>query len=196
MAGLSRNYCECDFANRADYSAFNTSNAEGSLLAGVNLQPFIPALFLAKNDVPKAFRIEAMGILGTTSTPTLIFQLRLGTTLGSSYLSGTSLGVSAAITTQSGVSNKWWRLAHDFTCTIPGLGSTNCTLSGSGKVESPGGFATPFVYPLEPTTPDTATWTCTIDGSLTQYLQLSATWSASSASNTITCKSLRFLCLN
>ena len=197
MSGLTQTYAEAPFVNYADYTAFNTSTAEGSLLAGVNRQPYIPALFLGSQlAVGKAFTIEASGVLSTTSTPTIIFQLRLGTTLGSTFLSGTSIGVSAAITTQSGVSNKWWYLRFDFTCNTPGLGSTNATLSGDGFVESPGGFASPFIYPLEPTTPDTATWTSTIDGSVTQYLNASVTWSASSSSNTITCKKLRMFCWN
>jgi hypothetical protein len=197
MGGLTQSYSELFFANAADYTAFNTSSSEGSLLAGVNKQPIIPALFLAGNQaVGKTFRFEASGVLGTTSTPTIIFQCRLGTTLGSSYLSGTSVGVTAAITTASGVSNKWWYLCLDLACYTPGIGSTNCTLSGAGYVMCPGGFASPFFYPLEPTTPDTATWTAAIDGSVTQYFNLSVTWSASSSSNTITCKNLRAGCLN
>jgi hypothetical protein len=197
QGGLTQTYSELFSANSQDYTAFNTSSSEGSLLAGVNRQPAIPALFLSSTQAfGKAFRFEASGVLGTTSTPTITFQCRLGTTLGSSFLSGTSVGVSAAITTQSGVSNKWWYLCLDLTCYVPGLGSTNCTLSGAGYVLSPAGFASPFAYPLEPTTPDTATWTSTIDGSVTQYFNLSATWSASSASNTITCKNLRAFCLN
>ncbi len=77
------------------------------------------------------------------------------------------------------------------TCRTVGTGTGNSTLSGAGYVQSPGGFASPFVYPLEPTTPDTATWTQTFDNSLTYFINLSVTWSASSASNTITCKALR-----
>ncbi len=104
--------------------------------------------------------------------------------------------MTAAITTASGVSNQLWFLKLDLTCFTPGIGSTNCTLSGGGYVMSPGGFASPFVYAIEPTTPDTATWTSTIDGSLTQYLNLSVTWSSSSSSNTIRVKNLRAFAWN
>lgn len=180
------------FVNISDYTAFNTSSAEGSLLAGgSNEQPIIPATFFAnKQGHHRAIRIEASGVLGTTSTPTVIFQVRLGTTSGSTFLSGTSVGVSAAITTASGVTNKWWQLCLDLQCNTVGIGTGNTTLSGAGYVMSPGGFASPFIYALEPTTPDTATWTATIDNSLTYYVNVSATWSSSSASNTITCKRL------
>lgn len=187
---LTGTVAEVFYQNRADFTAFNTSSAEGSLLAGLNEQPVIPALFFHAHE-RRTVTIEAAGILGTTSTPTIIFQVRFGTTAGSSFLSGTSVGVTAAITTQSGVTNQYWFLRLDMTCNTPGLGSGNTTLSGAGYVMSPGGFASPFSYPLETSTPPTATWTATIDGSVTQYVNLSVTWSASSASNTITCKSLR-----
>lgn len=190
-------WTELLFSNRADYTAFNSSAAEGSLLAGLNQQPVIPALFFDGNrGFGKGVRLEAAGVLGTTSTPTITFQVRLGTTVGSSYLSGTSAAVSAAITTQSGVSNKWWYLSLTLLCNTPGQGTGNTTLSGAGYVTSPGGFASPFTYALEPTTPDTATWTVAVDDTVTQYINLSVTWSASSASNTITCKSLTLTGLN
>ena len=196
-SGVTQTYTELIFKNTADYTAFNTSTAEGSILGGTNEQPVIPAFAMwANNTAGKVFQIRAKGVLGTTSTPTIIFQVRLGTTIGSSFLSGASLGVSAAITTQSGVSNKFWELDFDMVCYTPGLGSGNGTLSGAGKVLSPGGFASPFAYALEPTTPDTATWTQTFDPSVTQYLNLSATWSASSSSNTITCKYLEVILKN
>jgi hypothetical protein len=188
-SGLTGTWSECFFRNKADYTAVNTTASEASLLAGQNQQPTLPALFFDQQPF-RSVGFLARGILGTTSTPTIVFQTRLGTTVGSSTLSGTSCGVSAAITTASGVSNKWWEMRLDLTCTVPGQGSTNCTLSGAGYVSSPGGFASPFVYALEPTTPDTATWTLTLDDSVTQYFNLSVTWGTSSASNTITAKQL------
>lgn len=196
-SGTTGTWSELAFINTADYSAFNTSASEGSLLAGVNEQPVIPALFFFnKQGRHRVIDIYANGILGTTSTPTIIFQYRLGTTSGSSFLSGTSVGVSAAITTASGVSNKYWESHLRLQCNTTGIGTGNTTLSGSGTVTSPGGFASPFIYALEPTTPDTATWTATIDNSITYYLNLSVTWSASSASNTITLKHLGMMGLN
>ncbi len=188
-SGLTGTWSECFFRNKGDFTAVNTTASEASLLAGQNQQPTIPALFFDQQPF-RSVGFLARGILGTTSTPTIIFQARLGTTVGSSTLSGTSCGVSAAITTASGVSNKWWEARLDLTCTVGGQGTTNATLSGAGYVSSPAGFASPFVYALEPTTPDTATWTLTIDDSVTQYFNLSVTWGTSSASNTITAKQL------
>jgi hypothetical protein len=194
--GLTQTYTELFYQNRADFTAFNTSSSEGSIItSSVGDQPAIPALYFAGRE-RRSILIEASGIIGTTSTPTIIFQVRLGTTAGGSYLSGTSVGVTAAITTSSGVSNKLWRLRLQLTCNTPGIGTGNATLSGAGTVWSGGGFASPFEYAIEPTTPDTATWTSTIDAGLTQYLNLSATFSASSASNTITTKNLSVWGLN
>lgn len=182
------------FENRADYTAFNTSASEGSILTGLNLQPTFPAGFW--DDFGKAVKIEASGILGTTGTPTIIYQARLGTTVGAASLAGGSVGVSVAITTINNSSNQWWRLTLDIICNTPGQASGNTTLNCQGKVECPAGFASPFVYALEPTTPPTATWTQTIDNSVATYLNLSVTWSASSLSNTITTKNLTVTALN
>jgi len=197
-SGYTGTWSELMFVNKSDYTAYASSSTEGSLLAGGgNEQPIIPATFwLGKPGTLRTISLLARGVLSTTSTPTIIFQVRIGSTSGSSFLSGTSVGVSAAITTQSGVSNKWWELRLDLVCTITGIGTGNTTLAGAGVVKSPGGFASPFTYALEPTTPDTATWTATVDGSVTNYCNLSATFSASSSSNTCTCKQLFMAGLN
>lgn len=196
MSARTGTWTECFFVNRADGTAVASTASETSLLGGLNDQPVIPALFFDGNKVGKAIYLRASGVFSNTGTPTLIFQVRSGTTQGSSSLTGASVAVSAAITTASGITNKWWELHLWLKQATPGFGTNNCTLAGSGYVISPGGFASPFVYALEPTTPDTATWTQTIDASLTQYLNLSITWSASSASNTCTLKDLYVLGLN
>ena len=197
MSATTGTWTELLWVNTADFSALASFTSEASLLGGLNDQPVLPALFFHnKQGRGRTITILARGVLGSTGTPTYTFQARLGTTSGSGYLSGTSVAVSAAITTASGVTNKWWEMRLDLTCNTPGIGTGNTTLSGSGYVSSPGGFASPFVYPLEPTTPDTATWTSTIDESLTQYLNLSVTCSSSSSSNTIQIKHLLVSGLN
>lgn len=188
---------EVMYVNMADFSAVASTASETSLLGGVNDLPLIPATFWQnKLGRGRAIRILARGVLSTTSTPTIVFQVRLGTTGGSSFLSGTSVGVSATITTASGVTNQWWELLLELTCYTPGIGAGNTTLSGSGYVKSPGGFASPFEYALEPTTPPTATWTATVDNSVIQFPNVSITWGTSSASNTATCKQLFLYGLN
>jgi len=191
MSGVTGTWSEQLYTATADFTANANTSAETSLLAGTNNQPTIPALFWNyANAFGRTIVIRAAGVLSTTSTPTIIFQLRLGTTLGSSFLSGTSIGVTAAITTASGVTNALWELEYVLTCRSPGQGSGNTTLSGYGRLISGAGFAAPYVYALSPTTPPTGTWTSTVDNTVTQYVNLSTTWSAASSSNTITCKSL------
>jgi hypothetical protein len=183
---------ETIFANTSDFTALSSFTAEASLLAGLNQQPIIPAAFFADmRAYGSALRVKARGVVGCTGTPTYTFQVRLGSTAGSSDLTGASVGVSAAITMQSGVSNKQWELELTLVCTTPGIASTNGVLSGAGFVSSFHGFASPFWYPLQPTTPDTATWTTGgFNFALQHYLNLSVTCSASSASNTIRAKQL------
>jgi len=185
---LGTSYADCAFTNTADFTALSSFTSEASLLAGLNDQPVIKAGFFANrgNASGKVIHFYAMGVLSCTGTPTYTFTVRIGSTAAA--ITGTAVGVSAAITCASGVTNKWWDLYLRLVCRTPGIGSGNATLAGAGYVRSPGGFASPFTYALEPTTPDTATWTATIDGSVQNYLNLSVACSASSASNTITCK--------
>lgn len=184
-------------ATSAGYTALASFTSEASLIAGSAEQPYLaPFYFDGQGAQRKTLSFLARGVLSSTGTPTYTFQVRLGSTIGSTQLGGSSLGVSAAITTASGVTNKWWELKLDIICYTPGQGSGATTLICAGYVASPGGFASPFVYALEPTTPDTATWTQTIDNSVTQYFNLSVTCSASSASNTIQCKQAYLLGFN
>jgi hypothetical protein len=193
MAGLTNGrWTEGAFANPAEYTALASFTSEASLLAGVKVQPCIKAHhFDANEGYGKSYRIWANGIVGSTGTPTYTFQCRLGSTAGPATLTGASIGVSAAITTASGISNKLWSLLLDMIVQTPGQGANQATMSAVGWVWSSGGFASPFWYPLEITTPDTATWTQTVDASVDNYFNLSVTCSASDASNTIKCKQLQ-----
>lgn len=183
--------------SRADYTAHANSTSEVSLIAGPNLQPTMPAGFLSGiKGYGKTCMLIMEGVVSTTGTPTIIFTIRTSSTQGTATVNGTTLGVTAAITTQNGLSNDYWRLEWSFTVGTPGQGTNNATLIGSGYTMSPQGWASPFIYPIEPSTPDTATWTATIDAALTQYINVTGTWSAASASNTITCKRMMFLGLN
>lgn len=187
---LGNNIMDC-FHVQTEHTALASFTSEASLLAGPNSQPVIPANFfgstLAKG---KRLKFHAAGIVACTGTPTYLFTARIGSTQGASDLTGTAVGVSAAITMQSGVTNRMWELILNIINLTPGQGTGNCTLHCWGSVKCFDGFASPFEYPIEPTTPPTATWTATINGAVTNYFNLSVTCSASSASNTITCKNL------
>jgi len=186
------------FTNVADHTTLSSFTSEASLLGGTNLQPLLEAFYFdpQNHGRGKAVRLVAKGLLSCTGTPTYLFTVRLGTTAGSSYLAGTVVGVTAALTCQSGISNKQWELDLLLVCRTPGIGTNNCTLAGAGWLTCPGGLASPFQYPVQPSTPDTATWTATVDGGLAQYFNLTAACSASSASNAIVCKEIMLLGLN
>lgn len=190
-------WADCLFQSRADHTAVASFTAESSLLAGTNCLPSFPALFFFDQNRPgKTILIKASGIVACTGTPTYTFTVRIGTTGTSTYLSGTQVAASSAITCQSGITDKVWELELLLCCRTPGLSTSNATLAGSGRVQSPGGFAAPYIYSLTSGGGDHATWTSTIDASLQQYLNLSVACSASSASNTITCKNLTVEALN
>lgn len=195
--GLTQTYAELAFQNNADHTAVASTNAEATLLAGTNKQPKIPA-FSMENNGPfaKGFSIQAAGVLGSTGTPTYIWRVRISTTAGSGTLSGSVLGVNAAATAGSGVSTKEWELWLHVAVNTYGVGAGNTTLSCYGYVESPSGLAAPYKYAMQPTTPESDTWTQTCDGGLTQYINVSVTPSASDPANTVKCKALRLYAWN
>lgn len=186
--------------NKADFTALASFTSEASLLTGVspeaNNRPPIPAMSFSPGNGGwgRRYIIEAMGTFGVTGTPTYLFQVRLGTSTTWSA-SDTSVLQSAAITCGSGVSNQQWRLKGKIYCRTPGMGTGNCTIVCEGYVESTG-FASPYRYYMAPSNGALQTLTATIDGALTQYVGLSVTCSASSASNTITCKGLEWYEVN
>lgn len=190
------NYADCYYAQAGTFTAVANTASETSLLTGANLQPTIypPNLLMGGGVTAKAFRIRANGILSTTATPTMTFKFYLATSLAA--LTGLTIGATAAITTASGVSNKRFSVWLDMLLKTPGQGATAATLYLLGEVESPAGFASPFAFTVSPGTGDSVTVSGTLDGSVTQYFNMSLTWSAASASNTATLETLTFEALN
>lgn len=184
---MRANYASLLYSNGSDFTALGTFTSEASLLGGSNQLPAFPALwFDGQTAIGKGFELDAMGVVSSTGAPTYTFTVRLGPLLD---LTGTAIAVSAAITAANGITNKWWRLFLRAILRTPGQGAGNSTFSVAGFVESPGGFATPFQYALEPTTPDTATWTVApVDSKVQNYLNLSVACGTSNAANAIRCK--------
>lgn len=195
-SNLTGTWCELLFRNKGDFTLMSTTGAETSFVAGQNQQARIPAGFFGNLFPQRAIKILARGVLTTTTgTPTFTIQARLGATIGTAFITGTSIGVSPAIVSITGVTNQYWQLEIDLISTIAGQGAGNSTLAGAGYIRSPGGFAAPYEYALEPTTPPTATWTSVFDDSVDQYLNLTATLQATGAPS-ITCKTLLMFGLN
>lgn len=136
------------------------------------------ALSIMKDSfaVGKTFRITAMGIYSNTGTPTLQLKVKLG---------AVTVLDSGAITTVTGASNRVFTL--EGVITVYALGATG-TVRGQGTITETGG--TTKVYGMATTAAGDVPTTAN------QALNITATWGAASASNTITLTNLIFEELN
>ena len=129
-------------------------------------------------DVPGLkFRVKASGRISTAaSTPgTLTLDLRLGSTV---VFNGGASGTLATSAT-----NLTWDLEIDLTLRSVG-NSTTATLLGTGRLLSAALSATTPIMLLPASAPAVGTG---FDSTTSQQLDLFATWSAASSSNSITC---------
>jgi hypothetical protein len=152
----------------------------------------VPAQFWTPNDgIGKVVAVTARGILSSTGTPTYTFRLRVGA--AASITACIGLG-SAALTTQSGITNQIWEFNGEFVVTALGAAGANSTIRGVGMLTC-AGIASPFMAPLwgGGATPGTD---ATLDHSIQNYFNMNVACSASSASNTITLQFLRIHGLN
>ena len=179
----------------SDFTALASFTSEASLLTGFS-QPVLWHPALDFTQVGRQFRLSGRGVLSSTGTPTYLFKVRLGSTaMTADNLApplGTVIGASAAITTTSGASNAVWEFWLNLVLTAAGIGSGKATITSSGMVLG-AGLAT--VGDLAPTNGN-ATWTTTLDSSVDNFFQVSATCSANSSSNTIQLKHLELEALN
>jgi hypothetical protein len=130
----------------------------------------LPANFL---QVGSALRFTAFGVLSTTGTPNITLGIYYGA------VAGTALAATPATATGSSVTNVPWRIE---------LTSIWRTIGSAGTCMSQGfwdlGTAVTAVTHLP--LPGTALATVTTDTTAAKMLSVGATWSANSASNTLT----------
>jgi hypothetical protein len=144
------------YANTADSSAIASTAVETNF----SLNFTLPQNFLS---VGRVLRVTASGKASDTGTPTLDFKLKAG--------SVTLLDLTA-ITLPSGITDKQWTATFLLVCRTTG---------GSGTVQ------TSLVHALiDDDLLQSIANVATVDTTATNVLQMSATWSASSASNTVT----------
>jgi hypothetical protein len=124
--------------------------------------------------VGKTIRVRVSGYLSDTGTPTLTVKIKFGSTV---------ILTTGAITLASGVSNVGWQIEGTITCR---------TVGGSGTVFAQGTFQ----YNNSVPTNIVNTAAVTIDTTASQAVSATATWSASSASNTITATNLSIEAVN
>lgn len=125
-------------------------------------------------------RVEAWGVASNTGTPTLILGLYYG------LVAGTALVVSTAKTTTTAMSNWEWHAYYTGRVTIAG---TSGSIIGSGYWNLP----TSLTAWTAIRWPETAPGAVTIDTTVNKQLSIGATWSASSASNSITVHGMEVL---
>lgn len=164
--------------------ALVTAQVDGTALASsTTATSIIPAA--AKFTLPanffsigKILKVTAAGRISTTTgPPTITFDVRLGSVV---VFNG------GAVTTVASVTNKTWFLEAWLTCRAIGA-TTSANLLGAGRltsaavVGSTGGAANSALLPDSAPAVGTG-----FDSTSSQAVDLFATWSASSASNTVT----------
>jgi hypothetical protein len=156
-----------------DGTALNTSTTATSILPPA-AKFTLPANFFS---IGKVLRVTATGRISTTTgPPTITLDVRFGSVV---VFNG------AAVTTVASVTNKTWMLKTLLTCRAIGA-STTANVIGVGEfvssavVGSTGGNANTAVLPDSAPAVGTG-----FDSTSSQTVDLFATWSASSASNSI-----------
>ena len=132
----------------------------------------LPAGFLQEGST---LTLKAWGVFSNTATPTLLLGFYYG------GVAGVALGTTGAITTTTTITNVPWRIQLDVDVWTDGATGTCKTQgwAGLGTAVSTWSF-----LPI----PNTAnTGTVTIDTTTAKIITVGAQWSASSASNTVTC---------
>jgi len=158
---------------QVDGTALNTSTTATSILPPA-AKFTLPANFFS---IGKVIRVSAFGRISTTTgPPTITYDVRLGSVV---VFNG------AAVTTVASVTNKTWELVALLTCRAIGA-STSANLIGVGRltssavVGSTGGAANTAMLPDSAPAVGTG-----FDSTAAQAVDLFATWSASSASNSV-----------
>ena len=121
------------------------------------------------------YRIKAWGTLGVTGTPTITFVCKLGGT------GGATMVTFPAVTVRSGATDGFWELEFYLACATTGASGTWAPMARYTH-----NFLT-SVTTYTPVGPITAA-PVTRDTTVANDMVLCATWSAASASNTITCR--------
>lgn len=152
--------------------------------------PSIPAGVLRAGSIVK---IEAEGEYGTTGTPTLVWGLFLGTHDGTDTNAPTittDIALSSAITTPSGAAAFDWRL--EWRGRVTKTGSSGLIV-GNGTLEQGTSLTARSSFPIPITQ---ALRTVAINTTIANAVGVSATYGASSASNTIATYDITVLIMN
>lgn len=169
-----------------------TAQGDGTALASsssaTSILPAAAKYVLPANlfQVGTKLRVKASGRISTAaSTPgTLTFDVRMGSTVA--FNGGASGTVATSAT------NLTWDLEIDLTCRAIGSG-TSTTLLGTGRLITAALSATTPIMLLPTSAPAVGTG---FDCTASQTVDLYATWSVASASNSITLHQYELILLN
>lgn len=137
--------------------------------------------------VGRTVKLEAWGKASDTGTPTLRFRLRFG------GLAGTVIIDWGALTLGSGISNLIWHISATLVCRA--VGATG-SLFGYGELTCGIGMFSTDRPQMGSSAGASAPAAATVDTTTGQDLTLTAQWSASSSSNTVTCDHCDVIALN
>lgn len=143
-----------------------------------------PTLYGVSLEEGTQFDVEAWGVFSTTGTPTVILGLYLGPINDPVTTSPAILAVSTAKTMTTGATNWEWHAWYDGR--IQEHGTTGAVI-GTGRWE----FGTSLTASTSQRWPETAPASVAVDTTVNKGIAVGWTWSASSASNTVTCHGLR-----
>jgi hypothetical protein len=127
--------------------------------------------------IGSTYRIRVFGTAAVTGTPTITFRLRLGGVTGTAVLP-----IALGVTARSGMTDGYWEMDAILTCTSsPGAGAT---WSGTAR------FTHNFVSSVTTYTSvgPVVLASASVPSNVSQDYVLTVTWSAASASNTVTAR--------
>lgn len=167
---------------QVDGSALTNSTTPTSILAAA-AKFVLPANLL---QIGTKLRVKAHGRISTaaSSPGTLTLDVRFGSTV---VFNG---GASGTVATSA--TNLTWDLEVDLTCRSIGA-STSATMLGVGRLISAALSASTPIMLLPTSSPGAGTG---FDSTASQTVDLFATWSVQSASNSIRCDSYELILLN
>lgn len=182
MSFITGTDVELIYGNLNPGTAKNTFTSEVAIndTAGMGVQAVLPPRYFPASPLQpgRGVTIIARGILSSTGTPTYTWSVRLGAAANTTTA---QVGATAALTTNSGVTNQFWEMELDILSQTPGADGANTTVRGTGHLIS-SGLATPV----------NAVWggaaspgTASIDTSISNFINFNVACSASSASNSI-----------
>ncbi|MDH6448169.1 hypothetical protein M2155_000577 [Streptomyces sp. SAI-119] len=158
-------------------ATYRPALSAANTLANSTTQTAIATYTIPANDAVAGavYRIKAWGTLGVTGTPTITFVCKLGGT------GGATMVTFPAVTVRSGATDGFWEAEFYLSCATTGASGTWAPMARYTH-----NFLT-SVTTYTPVGPITAA-PVTRDTTVANDMVLCATWSAASASNTITCR--------